>query len=146
LSRIDAESRISFRSVGEGDLEESQGEVVGSFSQLSFSFSIIVPPRPSSPLNALFKFYLPMSHYPHPTLRSTFGILVDLSTGAGIQNGEFCIDMPSARIDPKCEVHFDSLDTNAEALFPQICFCESPSSTHTDYGMGPFGKIIFHQS
>ena len=57
LSRIDAESRIGFRFVGEGDLEESRGKVVEPPSQPS---SIIVPPHlnsPSSPLNALFEFH-----------------------------------------------------------------------------------------
>ena len=67
-----------------------------------------------------------------------------MSTGAGVQNGESCIDMPSVWIDSKCEVHFRGLNsTNVEALFPWICFCGSPRSTHTDYRMGPNGKIIY---
>ena len=61
-----------------------------------------------------------MSHYHQfEQLRSTFGIVMDLSAGAGIQNGESCIDIPSVRVDPKCEVHFGSLNpTNIETLFP----------------------------
>ena len=48
LSRIDAERRIGFRSVGEGGLEGSERGVVEPFSQSSLSFSIIVPPRPNT--------------------------------------------------------------------------------------------------
>jgi len=38
LSRIDAENRIGFRFVGEGDLEGSEGDVVEPLSQPYFSF------------------------------------------------------------------------------------------------------------
>jgi len=48
LSRIDAESRIGFRFVGEANLEESKGEISKPFSHSAFSFSV-------------------MSHYPHST-------------------------------------------------------------------------------
>ena len=48
LSRIDAESRMGFRSVGEGGREGFERGVVEPFSQSSFSFSIIVPPRPNT--------------------------------------------------------------------------------------------------
>ena len=66
---------------------------------------------------------------------------MDLSTGAGIQDCETCIDMPSVRIDAKREIDFCGLNsTDVEALFPWICFCGSPSSTHTDHRMGPKGK------
>jgi len=34
LSRTDAESRIGFRFVGEGDLERSEGDVVEPFSHI----------------------------------------------------------------------------------------------------------------
>jgi len=42
LSRTDAESRIGFRFVGEGDLEGPEGDVVEPLSQPYFPFSIIV--------------------------------------------------------------------------------------------------------
>ena len=40
LSRIDAESRIGFRFVGEGDLEGPEGDVVEPLSQPYFSIIV----------------------------------------------------------------------------------------------------------
>ena len=149
LSRIDAESRIGFRFVGEGDLSRSEGDVVEPPSQPYFYFSIIVPrlniarlAHWTRSLNFTLSSNEPLHQFEQ--LQGTFGILMDLSMGIGIQNGESCIDMSSVCIDPKREIHFGSLNsTNVEALFPWICFCRSPSSTHTNHGMGPNGKIMF---
>jgi len=152
LSRIDAESRLGFRFVGEGDLEGSEGDVVEPFSQPYFYFSIIVPrlniarlAHCTRSLNFTLSSNEPLHQFEQ--LQGTFGILMDLSTGIGIQNGESCIDMSSVCIDPKREIHFGSLNfTNVEALFPWICFCRSPSSTHANHGMRPNRKIMFCQS
>ena len=152
LSRIDAESRIGFRFVGEGDLSRSEGDVVEPPSQPYFYFSIIVPrlniarlAHWTRSLNFTLSSNEPLHQFEQ--LQGTFGILMDLSMGIGIQNDESCIDMSSVCIDPKREIHFGSLNsTNVEALFPWICFCRSPNSTHTNHGMGPNGKIMFHSS
>jgi len=126
LSRIDAESRIDFRFVGEGDLEGSEGDVVEPLSQPYFSFSIIIPRLNIAHWTRSLNITL-SSNEPLHQFEQLQGILMDLSMGIGIQSGGSCIDMPSVCIDPKREIHFGSLNsTNIEALFPWICFCRSP--------------------
>ena len=85
LSRIDAESRVDFRFVGEGDLEGPEGDVIEPLSQPYFYFSIIVPPCSNiarlahwtCSLNFTSSSNEPLHQFEQ--LQGTFGILMDLS-------------------------------------------------------------------
>ena len=67
-----------------------------------------------------------MSHYPHSTsIWTAPRHFWHIGFEYGHWDSKWRVLHRHAKYSNTSKVHFDSLDTNTEALFPQICSCES---------------------